>query len=306
VVHFVTAVYKDGKLVLEEYFYGYDQGRPHQLRSATKSVVSAMAGVALRSGALRSVDEPVISHMRYANYNNPDPRKATITMRNLLTMQPGFDCNDHSDTSPGRETLINEQPDWVKATLDLPMISAPGQGGNYCSGGVAVAGRMTENIMGKPLPVLAQQYLFGPLGIRSGDWRWNYNLDNSNKEYSQIHLRPRDMLKFGVLYANGGVWRGRRILSREFVRDSLSAQSEIDGKRYGYFWWNPWIAVQTPNGEVRVDYNAAQGNGGQKIYLFPQYGLVAVITAGAYNQQTPSNSLMARAVLPTLIARANR
>jgi CubicO group peptidase (beta-lactamase class C family) len=294
-------LYKDGKLVMEEYFYGYDIARPHQLRSATKSVVGAVAGSAVLAGALRGAEEPVLARMRYTGYANPDARKQSITLGDLLTMRPGLDCDDHSGTSPGRETVIDEQPDWVKATLDLPMLSAPGTDGHYCSGAVAVAGRLTENATGQTLPEYAQTYLFGPLGIRRQDWRWNYTLGKENREYAQVHLRPRDMLKLGILYANGGTWQGKRVLPATWVQASLAAQSRVDGTDYGYFWWRPWIRVATPTGEQRVTYNAAQGNGGQKIYLFPQFGLVAVITAGAYNAQTSSNALMASAVLPILV-----
>lgn len=297
-------LYQDGKLVMEEYFYGYDAARTHQLRSATKSVVSAVIGTAVRAGALSGVDEAVLPRMRYAGYANPDPRKARITLGDLLTMRPGLDCNDHSDSSPGRETVIDEQPDWVKATLDLPLASSPGTSAFYCSGAVAVAGRLLENATGQALPDYAQAHLFAPLGIRRRDWTWNYRLGKENREFSQIHLRPRDMLKLGILYANDGVWHGARVLPASWVQASLAAHSRVDGTDYGYFWWHPWIRVAMPDGERHVTYDAAQGNGGQKIYLFPQFGLVAVITAGAYNAQTPSNALMATAVLPALLAPA--
>jgi CubicO group peptidase (beta-lactamase class C family) len=295
-------LYQDGRLVLEEYFYGYNIDRPHQLRSATKSVVSAVAGSAVLAGALDGADEPVLARMRYASYANPDLRKRRMTLGDLLTMRSGLDCDDHSGTSPGRETVIDEQPDWVKATLDLPMLSIPGTEGHYCSGAVGVAGRLTENATGQTLPEYAQAHLFGPLGIRRQDWHWNYTLSKENREYSQIHLRPRDMLKLGILYANNGMWQGKRVLPAEWVHASLNAQSKVDGTDYGYFWWRPWIRVNTLAGEQRVTYNAAQGNGGQKIYLFPKLGLVAVMTAGAYNSQTPSNPLIASAVLPTLLS----
>jgi CubicO group peptidase (beta-lactamase class C family) len=243
----------------------------------------------------------VLARMRYPSYANADARKRRITLGDLLTMRPGLDCDDHSATSPGRETVIDEQQDWVKAALDLPMLSMPGTEGYYCSGAVAVTGRLTENATGQRLPEYAQAHLFGPLGIRRQDWRWNYDLSKENREYSQIYLRPRDMLKLGILYANGGMWQGKRVLLDGWVQSSLIAQSKVDGTDYGYFWWRPWIRVSTLTGEERVTYNAAQGNGGQKIYLFPQFGLVAVITAGAYNTQTPSNALMASAVLPVIL-----
>ena len=300
-------LYQHGKLVFEEYFYGYSVNRTHQLRSATKSVVSALAGIAVDRGALSGDGEAVLPHMDYASYANPDPRKAKITLGNFLSMSSGLDCNDHSSNSPGRETVIDDTPDWVKATLDLPMINEPGSKGFYCSGGVAVVGRMTENEVHMKLPVFAQANLFGPLGISRADWVWNYDLTNADKEYSQIHLRPRDMLKLGILFANEGRWQGHQVISSSWVRASIAEHSHVDNVSYGYFWWRPWLNVETPSGSQHVDVVAAQGNGGQKIYLVPQYDLVAVFTAGAYNVDgSPPNSIMAKIILPALMSAAKR
>jgi CubicO group peptidase (beta-lactamase class C family) len=300
-VHSVL-LYHHGKLVMEEYFYGYSMQRPHQLRSATKSIVSALAGIAMDKGAISGADEPVLSHINYASYANPDPRKATITLGNFLSMSSGLDCNDYSSTSPGRETLIDDAPDWVKATLDLPMINDPGSQAYYCSGGVAVVGRMVENKVHMSLPDFAQANLFGPLGISRADWAWNYDLTNADKEYSQIYLRSRDMLKVGILFADGGRWQGHQVISSSWVNAATAEHSHVDNISYGYFWWRPWLNVETPSGAQHVDVVAAQGNGGQKIYLVPQYDLVAVFTAGGYNaESTPPNTIMAKIILPALM-----
>jgi CubicO group peptidase (beta-lactamase class C family) len=198
-VHSVL-LHQDGKLVLEEYFYGYNAQRTHQLRSITKSFVSALAGIAIDRRAISGVNERVVPAMSYSSYANPDPRKSAITLGDFLSMSSGLDCDDHSSTSPGRETVLDDSPDWVKATLDLPMINDPGTEGYYCTGGVSVVGRMTESAVHMPLPDFAEKYLFGPLGMARADWTWNYDLTNVDKEYSQIHLRPRDMLKLGILF----------------------------------------------------------------------------------------------------------
>ena len=240
--------------------------------------------------------------MGYSSYANPDPRKASITLGDFLSMSSGLDCNDHSSTSPGRETLLDDSPDWVKATLDLPVINDRGTKGYYCSGGVAVVGRMTENAVHMRLPEFAQASLFRPLGIARTAWSWNYDLTNADKEYSQIHLRPRDMLKLGILFAGDGRWHGKQVISSAWVRASLAEQSHVDNVSYGYFWWRPWLDIQTPAGFQHVDVVAAQGNGGQKIYVVPQYNLVAVFTAGAYNaESTPPNTIMAKIVLRKLL-----
>jgi CubicO group peptidase (beta-lactamase class C family) len=307
-VHSVL-LYQNGKLVLEEYFYGYNAQRQHQLRSATKSVVSALAGIAIDRGALSGVAERVLPAMSYSSYANPDPRKTAITLGDFLSMSSGLDCDDHSSTSPGRETVLDGSPDWVKATLDLPMINDPGTKGYYCSGGVSVVGRMTENAVHLPLPEFAQKYLFGPLGMARTDWTWNYDLTNADKEYSQIHLRPRDMLKLGILYEDGGRWHGQRIISESWVNTSTDEHSHVDNVSYGYFWWRHMFNVETPGGAQNVVVIAAQGNGGQKIYIAPKYHLVAVFTGGGYNanaDSTPPNTIMERIILPRLMQSGNR
>jgi CubicO group peptidase (beta-lactamase class C family) len=300
-VHSVL-LYQHGKLVYEEYFYGYAWNHPHQLRSATKSVVSTLAGIALDQHAIASVDEPVLAHMKYAHYENPDPRKAKISLRDMLTMQSGLACNDHDNKSPGNEEKIDETVDWVKATLDLPLIHEPGTQGSYCSGGVSVVGRLVENATHAYLPDFAQKSLFGPLGISRSQYEWNYTLTNADKEYSQIHLRPRDMLKLGILYKDDGQWHGKQILSAHYAHDALSAMAQVDDSDYGYFWWRPWHNVEMPNGPERVYIAAAQGNGGQKIFVLPEYDFVAVFTAGSYNAGgSAPNRIMNTVVLPRLL-----
>lgn len=305
-VHSVLLYHRD-KLVLEEYFYGYSAGRTQQLRSATKSVVSALAGIAIDRGALSGVNARVLPLMSYATYDRPDPRKAAMTLDNFLSMSSGRDGNDHSSTSAGRETEIDNQPDWVKATLDLPMIDDPGTKAYYCSGGVAVVGRAVENAVRKWVPEFAQANLFGPLGIARSNWTWNYDLANADKEYSQIHLRPRDMLKLGILFEDGGRWHRQQIISESWVRTSIAVHSHVDNVSYGYFWWRSWLNVEMPSGLQHVDEIAAQDNGGQKIYLVPQYNFVAFFTAGGYNaESTPPNTIMAKIILPSLMKAANR
>jgi CubicO group peptidase (beta-lactamase class C family) len=298
-------LYQHGHLVLEEYFYGYDIGRPHQMRSATKSIVSALAGIAVDGGGLSGSAQPLLSKMTYRDYAYPDPRKQQITLGDMLAMRSGLACNDYDAASPGSEQRIYEFADWVKATLDLPMVEDPGHSARYCSGGVAVVGRATENAVKMPLPNFARSKLFGPLGIKASDWRWNYTLTNANKEYSQLHMRPRDMLKIGLLYADAGRWHGQQIISSAWVHESLTRQSQIDGTNYGYFWWLQRFDVDTPDGKRPVQVSAAQGNGGQKIFIVPEFDLVAVFTGGGYNAgNTPPNKIMTTILLPTLMQSA--
>lgn len=292
-----------GALRLEEYFYGYDRDRPHQMRSLTKSVISLLAGAAIDRGLLRA-DEPILGKLGYTAYENPDPRKARVTMTDLLSNVSGFACNDYDRASPGNETKLYETPDWVKAFIDLPLAAEPGTIGRYCSAGFFTVGRIVERAAGKSLPDFAQEALFGPLGIERAGWKWVFKLDRSQRnEFGQIYLRPRDMLKLGILIEQRGMWKGNRILSASWIEKMIARQSRIDDSDYGLGLWHRWYRVQTPAGDRRVDTIMLSGNGGQKVYLVPTLDLIVVLTGGAFNAESPANEVMARLLLPALIAR---
>jgi hypothetical protein len=174
-IHSVLIV-KDGKLVLEEYFYEYDRDKLHQLRSTTKSVVSALVGIAIEKGFIKSKNETVLSYFPEYDIKNLSEDKKKITVENLLTHQSGLDCDDDNQKSAGNELKMGTSPDWVKFTLDLPMNDKPGTRAKYCSGGVIVLGRIIEKTTGKSINEFAAQNLFNPLGV--SDFKWNFKPDN--------------------------------------------------------------------------------------------------------------------------------
>jgi CubicO group peptidase (beta-lactamase class C family) len=151
--------------------------------------------------------------------------------------------------------------------------------------------------------VFAQQELFNPLGIRAADLRWDFRLTSANAaSFAQIHLRPRDMLKLGVLYQQQGNWHGRQVISREWIAKSLAPSSTVGDQRYGYLWWHQWLHAATPAGGQRVDMVVATGNGGQKIYLVPSLDMVVVLTGGSYNSdRSPTTALMVNEILPAAL-----
>ena len=184
--------------------------------------------------------------------------------------------------------------DWVKFTLDLPMIDTPGGKGMYCSGNPIILGRIIEKVTKEPLPSFAARTLFSPLGIVS--FKWNFKPDKSNAEdYCQIYLCPRDMAKFGLLYLNKGIWNGNQIVSADWVKQSFTKSSVVQGVDYGYLWWLKYLDADG----VRYYGKAAQGNGGQKIYIWPEQNMITVITGGNYNSQSPSDELIRKYILPS-------
>ncbi len=291
-VHSVLII-KDNKLVFEEYFYQYNRDSLHSLRSASKSFISALTGIALSRGVLSSVQQPVAALFPEYKIQHNSPAKQQITIENLLTNQTGLDCDISDEKSVGNETKMDYSADWVKFTLDLPMLDAPGTTGRYCSGNPITLGRLIEEQARQPLPKFAKRYLFAPLRIKHFNWRFVPD-STSAETYCQLSLRPRDMAKFGLLYLDQGCWQQRAIVPAAWVTASLAPHSVVQGVSYGYLWW---LKHLNANG-VRYDGMMAQGNGGQRIALFPQQHLVVVMTAGCYNQQSPADELMSKYILP--------
>ncbi|QSB28923.1 serine hydrolase [Flavobacterium sp. CLA17] len=291
-VHSVLII-KDGKLVFEEYFYEYNKAKLHELRSATKSFVSALTGIAIDKGFIKSKDETVLSFFPEYTFKNLTEDKRLISIKNLLTNQSGLDCDVSNPKSEGNETTMNNSADWIQFTLDLPMIDVPGGKGMYCSGNPITLGRIIEKATKMPLPDFAKQTLFKDIGIKN--FVWNFKPDASSSEtFCQVYLSSRDMGKLGLLYMNQGVWNGKQVISKDWVKESLTKQSVVQGVNYGYLWWLKYLDV---NG-VRYNGKAAQGNGGQKIYIWEEQNMVTIITGGNYNSQSPSDEIIQKYILP--------
>jgi CubicO group peptidase (beta-lactamase class C family) len=291
-VHSVLII-KDGKLLFQEYFYEYTKDTLQELRSATKSFVSALTGIAIDKGYIKSVNERVLAYFPEYTFENNSDLRNQITIENLLTNQTGLDCDITNETPANNETKMHNSDDWVKFTLSLPMIDIPGGKGMYCSGNTITLGRIIEKETKQPLPEFATQTLFAPLGITK--FKWRFKPDKSSAEtFCQLNLRPRDLAKFGLLYLNKGSWNGKQIISSEWSAQSLKKHSIIQGVDYGYLWWIEYLDADG----VRYYGKAVQGNGGQKIYIWEQQNMVTVITGGNYNTQSPSDELIRKYILP--------
>lgn len=291
-VHSVLII-KDGKLVFEEYFYEYNRNKLHELRSATKSVVSALTGIAIEKGFIKSKNETVLPYFPEYKLNNVSDAKRKITIENLLANASGLDCDITDPKSEGNETVMSNSDDWVKFTLDLPMIDSAGGKGRYCSGNPITLGRIIEKATRQPLPEFAKQTLFKDLGIY--DFKWNFKPDKSSSEtFCEVFLNSRDMAKFGLLYLHKGKWNGKQVISTNWINESLSKHSEVQGVNYGYLWWLKYLDADG----VRYNGKAAQGNGGQKIYIWEEQNMVTVITGGNFNTQSPSDEIIRKYILP--------
>lgn len=286
-------ILKNGKFVFEEYFYEYRIYTYHQIRSATKSFISALVGIAIDKGIIKSKTETVISFFPEYKLENLTEDKKRITLENLLNNQSGLDCNDHDQNSPGNEVKMYPTGDWIKFILDLPMAYKPGEEGRYCSGNVMTLAKVIEKASGQSLYSFAKENLFDPIG--ASGYKWDFKADSSQRNtFGQVYIRPRDMAKFGLLFLNGGKWNGKQVIPETWVKESLTPHNTIDGTPYGYLWWHPWLMIN----DIRNDATAAKGNGGQRIYLRPDLNMVVVITGGNYNSESSSDKLLANYILP--------
>ncbi|WP_233613798.1 MULTISPECIES: serine hydrolase domain-containing protein [Corallococcus] len=273
---------RHGKLIVEEYFQGFDKERPHDLRSSSKSYAPLLIGIALDQGAAFSVDTPVAS--LFPEYkgklSNLDARKRKLTVAHLMTMATGLACDDDNPDSPGNEDRLEDSvPDWYKYTLDLPMVRAPGGGkAVYCSANINLLGGVLRNTTRTWIPEFFTQNVATPLQMRG----YHVDLMPDGEQYlgGGIYMRPRDALKLGQLYLSGGTWNGKRVVSQRWVERSVANQATMpDGRTYGYTWWRHELRV----GDRVYSQYEASGNGGQLVMVVPELDLVVLFTAGNYN-----------------------
>jgi CubicO group peptidase (beta-lactamase class C family) len=287
-------VARHGRLVAEGYFNGYARDTLHDLRSTGKSFTSALTGIAAERGLL-IVDDPISVYIRdFESSRNLDARKRAITIRHLLDMSSGLDCDDSNPASPGNEEKMYPERNWVKFVLDLPMAFGPGTRSTYCTGGVIVLGSLVSSRAGVGLDDFAATWLFGPLDIRNVHWR--RSPDGQATGGGGLKLRPRDVAKLGELYRAGGMWNGRRVLSAAWVAESRLSTTRIGGDGYGYLWWKRGF---TRDG-FGVESYFTSGNGGNFVFVFPSLDLVVAFTGSNYNSRASDQpfQILAERLLP--------
>lgn len=287
-------VVKNGKLVVEEYFprqevLGERRGRvlkrvsPQQLYSATKSVTSILIGLAIEKHLIRGVDEKISTFFpEYADIFAHDG-KDRLCLKDFLTMSAGLSWDEweypYADArNDAFKALLS--PDPIRYLLERPLVAAPGVHFTYNTGISVALGQIIYKVSGLRADKFAERYLFEPLGI--SDYYWAKLPDDIVETGGGLFLRPRDMAKVGYLFLNGGRWKGRQIISDEWIKASTrnhagSVQFPAwlqAANGYGYQWWLGALNV----GIRDVTFYGARGRGGQFILVFPDQQIVAVFT----------------------------
>ena len=275
-------VQKNGELVLEEYFAGFDEEQHHNLRSATKSVISALVGAAALQGHVKLDDKP-LAIISEAEGRSISQHKAALTLSDMMDMRHGLQCDDWDSESPGNEKNIYGEADWTTFILSIPDAEEEAAA-SYCSAIPLMVGRYLEIATGQPLPQFAEQALFSPLGVKRDDWQWDFDLETKEGPHGgQVHLRPRDMLRFGRLYSRDGLTgTGDRLLPKGWVGTTFDATMPLgDWRRYNDFWWA--YEVERDEGNS-ITVHMASGIAGQKIALVPTLEMIVVMTGGSFSE----------------------
>ncbi len=290
-----VAIARNNKLVLHQQvrtgtgqfdaWAGNTDPERHILHSTSKSVTSALIGIAIDQGHIASTQVPFYDLFNYGAYDNWDPRKADMTLEDALTMRLGLEWDEWSlpYTNPENDLvyLENNNTDWPKALLDLPMTSDPGTVFTYNTAATIAIGQALVNATGIPMEVYADQYLFHPMGIFDALWaRSPAGLPIGG---SGLYLKIRDQLKFGQLFVNDGVWDGQQLISAAWIADSVTPRVDISpwatySEAYGFQWWLDTFNFRQQGAEAWV----TAGYGGQYIFCFPDLDLVVAFTGRNY------------------------
>jgi CubicO group peptidase (beta-lactamase class C family) len=275
-------VIRHGYIVFEESYQGVPNDYQN-VASVAKSVVSALIGIALQEGSIKSLDQKVVDFYPEYVTSDTDPQIKDITLEHLLTMTSGL----------VGETDFGE--DWFKSTLEQPVSSNPGRVFHYNDAAVHLLSGILTRTTHMTAKEFGNKFLFQPLGIPLPTWVTDPQGNNVGGD--GLWLKPRDMAKLGYLYLNQGFWDGQQLVPAEWVRVSTQKHTRADilNDDYGYLWW-----VTTVEGHAA--YYAA-GFGGQFIYVVPDFDLVVVMTGNADLPEFPQHLDIVRLFLVPAISK---
>ena len=284
-IHSVTVI-RNGYLVADATVHPFGQGSKHIIHSCTKSISSALIGIAIEQGYIESVNQPVLSFFPRRTAANLDANKEAMTLEHILMMASGLECRDSGSYRWRGLFDMMQSDDWVQFMLDLPMAEPPGTRFEYCNGASFLLSAIIQETTGMSASAFAEAHLFSPLGI--SDVEWPSNPQGITIGWSELRMLPHDMAKIGYLYLNQGRWDGEQIIPAAWVaastRKHISVQSHAEGEGYGYQWW--------------IDDSGryeAIGYVGQFIFVVPELELVVAFTSdlSGDNYFVPRNLLNA-------------
>ncbi len=280
-------IVRNGTLVMEEYFSPWTRERRQNVYSCTKSVLSALYGIAQAEGRLPAVDSRALASLGDMPVNGLDPRARSMTIEQLLSMQSGLQFMRAFDMATAK--------DQVRYALERPLANEPGTRFLYTSAGPHILSAILQRSVGMSAADYAAKKLFAPMGIR--DWSWESDGVGVTIGSTNLLLAPLDLARLGYLFLRRGDWFGTRILPAAWVEASTqrhaspSGMNRAEDSGYGYLWWidEQWQGY------------SAHGAAGQFVFVVPRLDLVVVFTSGLAGDNFPVPwDLMRKYVLPSV------
>lgn len=251
------------------------RGDLHTLQSVTKTVTSVIIGTAIARGDFPSIDTPVLSFFDTTKVQNIDDRKRRLKVRHLLTMTGGFDWNENLPyIDPKNDAVVMEAShDWVTYTINKPMAREPGERFNYSSGESELLAAIFFKATGLDIEEYAARHLFGPLGIDR--WYWKRIPTGLVDTEGGLYLEARDLARIWQLWLQGGSWKGKQLVSKEWVTESVKPAIAVSNRpgtqMYGLKWW----LRRDPSDTSKFVW-AGSGFGGQFPLALPEQEMVVV------------------------------
>jgi CubicO group peptidase (beta-lactamase class C family) len=314
-------IFKDNKLVFEEYFQGHryqwdaayhhgelvtwDRTMLHDNMSATKSVISACIGIAIDHGFIESVHQSIFDYLPEHQHLKTAGRDK-ITIEHLLTMTSGLEWKEwsapYSSSDNPAVGIWFQDKDPIIYILEKPLINEPGSNFNYSTGHMHVLGEIIRYASNMSINEFSKKYLFDPLEIDS--FNWSLKFENGVYDANSLKITPRAMVKFGVTFLNNGVWNGKKIISGQWVEKSATAFSGNHGINvpgeprlgYSYSWWTK----EYSHSDKKIHMYTALGFGGQYIMVLPELNTVVVFTGGNYLTKRPPFKILKKYVIPAI------
>lgn len=277
-IHSIIVV-RNGDIVIEEYFNGWNSTDLHPIYSVTKSVTSMLIGIAIERGLLTGVDQKIMPIFLddYASIENLDSLKASITLQNILTMSHGLEWDWVED-----ELTYGPRPDWVKHILDLPMTDTPGTRFNYSSATTLLLSVIIQKVTGQLTERFAGDVLFQPINIRR--WAWGLGPRPGFPSFSDtgggLSLTAKDLANVGILMLGKGKRGDTQVVSQAWVEESTRTQiTSGSTTEYGYKWWRFSDASPIVQDLKVNDIYFGWGALGQFVFVVPHLNMVVVSNA---------------------------
>lgn len=298
-------VVRNGYIVFERYNNGFGPEDAHHVASVTKSITSALIGIAIDNGYIKSVNEKVQSYFPEYTSGSNDFLKRAVTIKHLLTMTAPFAWKTSNKIRFEPLDKLRRQKDWVTYTLKIM-----GQNGNlgefqYCTAGAHLLSAILTRSTGMTAREFANQNLFGPLGMKQipDQQMKSFGLDNVFGEKLKgwindpsgntiggwgLTITPRDMARFGFLYLNRGLWENKQVISKAWIDESTAMNPD----KYGYLWW-----LRNEDGVFAF---SALGSGGNVICCIPQKDLVVAIASKVVGKSRDPWWLIENCIIPAV------